>query len=209
MAAGWPVERRTGTGCGLGVIADTVAIETPEFELSSHKVLWETIGRELAEDPFAAGDDAGAYLVKWLKRVGIAGESLDARTFVERLIVPAYQQTLVRWLVDAGVDVKLFGRGWDRVAALADRHVGGVTDRASLGAAVEACAVLVHVWPVAGAHAIDAAGRPVLRRNNRDKAQWLNEARRLARGEARGAVERGTVLSGDVVRRAISLPSPV
>jgi len=208
MAAGWPVERRTGGGAGLGVIADTVAIEMPEFDLSSHKILWETIARELADDAFAVGDDAGAYLAKWLKRAGVAGESLDARAFVERLIVPLYQQTLVRWLVGAGVDVKLFGRGWDRIEGLADRHAGQVADREMLASAVDVCAALVHVWPVAGAHAIEAAGRPVLRRGNRDKTQWLNEAKRVARGEAGGASGPGVALSAEVVRRALSLPSP-
>jgi len=192
----------------LGVIADTVAIEMPDFDLSSHRILWETIARELADDAFVVGDDAGAYLAKWLKRAGVAGESLDARAFVERLIVPLYQQTLVRWLVGAGVDVKLFGRGWDRVEGLADRHVGPVADREALASAADACAALVHVWPVAGAHAIDAAGRPVLRRGNRDKAQWLNEAQRLARGEARGVSGPGVALSAEVVRRAVGLPSP-
>lgn len=208
VVAGWPVDRRAGGGVGLGVIADTVVIEAPEFELSSHKILWETIERELSDDPFAVGDDAGAYLAKWLKRVGISGESLDARLFVERLIVPAYQQALVRWLLGAGVDVKLFGRGWDTIAGLAGRHAGEVRDRASLAAAVDACAALVHVWPVAGAHAVDAAGRPVLRRAGKGREQWLNEAKRLSRGEVRIAPERVAILSADVVRRAISLPSP-
>jgi hypothetical protein len=208
IPAGWPVERRAGAGAGLGVIADTVVTEAPEFELSSHKILWETIARELAGDPFAAGDDAGAYLAKWLKRAGIAGEGLDARLFVERLIVPTYQQGLVRWLLDAGLDVKVYGRGWDRIPMVAARHVGNVADRDSLSAAVEACGALVHVWPVAGAHGIDGAGRPVLRRGYKGKEQWLSEAKRLARGDARVGPERGDVLSAGVVRRALGLPSP-
>jgi hypothetical protein len=208
MLGGWPVERRSGAGAELGVIADTVAIEAPEFELSSHKILWETIARELSDDPFAVGDDAGAYLANWLKRAGISGESFNARLFVERLIVPAYQQGLVGWLLGAGLDVKLFGRGWDGLAGPAERHAGEVRDRASLAVAVDACAALVHVWPVAGAHAIDATGRPVLRRGGKGREQWLNEARNLALGNVRIGPQKGVVLSADLVRRAISLPSP-
>jgi hypothetical protein len=206
LVAGWPVERRTTAGSGLGVIADTVDVEAPEFDLSSHKVLWDTIAKELTDDPFATGDDPAAYLRRWLGRAGIAEETVNARLFVERLIVPAYQHGLVRWLLQAGLDVKLFGRGWDRLAEFASRHVGEVANRQSLVAAVESCAALVHAWPVGGAHAIDASGRPVLRRGSRSKELWLAEARRLGRGEGRIPSDTGAALGADVLRRAISLP---
>ena len=201
--AGWPVERRAAGGTGLGVIADTVAIEMPEFDLSSHKILWETIARELSGDPFAAGDDAGAYLSRWLKRAGIAEEMADARLFVERLIVPAYQQGLVRWLIEEGLDVTLFGAGWDGIDAFAARHAGAVTDRVGLSAAADACAALVHVWPAAGAHPIEAMGLPVLRRGFKGREMWMNEARRLARGAGRGDAEPGPGMSAEVLRRVI------
>jgi hypothetical protein len=206
LVAGWPVERPTGTGSGLGVIADTCVVEAPEFDLSSHKILWDTIAAELTSDPFATGDEPAAYLRRWLGRAGIAEETVDARLFVERLIVPAYQQGLVRWLLQGGVDVKLFGRGWDGVAEFESRHVGGVNDRPSLLAAVESCAALVHAWPAGGAHAIDACGRPVLRRGSRGKELWLAEAKRLARGEGRAVPETGPALTPDVLRQAVSLP---
>jgi hypothetical protein len=205
LVAGWPVERRTTAGSGLGIVADTVGIDVPEFELSSHKILWDTIAKELTDDPFATGDDPAAYLRRWLGRAGIAEETINTRLFVERLIVPAYQHGLARWLLQGGVDVKLFGRGWDWVAEFESRHVGEVAGRQALAEAVEACAALVHAWPVGGAHAVDACGRPVLRRGPRGKELWLAEARRLARGEGRANPETGPALTAEVLRRAITL----
>jgi hypothetical protein len=102
--------------------------------------------------------------------------------------------------------VKLFGRGWDRIAEFEPRHAGEVNDRQALSAAVESCAALVHAWPVGGAHAVDACGRPVLRRGSRGKDLWLAEAKRLARGEGRTPPEAGPALTADVLRLAITLP---
>ena len=145
---------------------------------------------------------------RWLTRAGIAPETVNARVFVDGLIVPAYQQGLARWLAEGGVDLKLFGRGWDQVEGLAARHAGGVVDRAALGAAAEACGALVHVWPRGGAHPIEALGRPVLRRSFKGREMWLAEAKRLARGEGRCGGDDVPALSADVLRNVIGLPSP-
>jgi hypothetical protein len=138
----------------------------------------------------------------------VAEETVNVRLFVDRLIVPAHQQGVAGLFVGAGVDVKLYGRGWEDLAAFVDRHAGTVPDRGGLDAAVDACAALAHVWPAGGAHPIDAAGRPVLRRASKGKEAWLAEAKRLARGDVRGAPVCGPALTAEVLRRAISLPSP-
>ena len=180
--AGWPARGAAGAGAGLGVIADTVPIVRPAFDLSSHNVLWDTIALELANDPFAAGQDVAAYLVQLLRRAGIADGSVDARTFIERLILPAYQQGLVRRLIDAGAPVRLFGRGWGEIAEFAPAHQGEVSNPDALRRAVASCAALAHVWPEAWAHPIDAAGRPVLRLTFRGAEAWLSDARRIVAG---------------------------
>ena len=72
-------------------------------------------------------------------------------TFVHRLILPAYQQALARWLIDGGIAVRLFGRGWDELEEFASHHAGEIPDRAALCRAVEASTALVHVWPGNGA----------------------------------------------------------
>jgi len=189
----------------LSIIADTVAIETPAFELSSQNILWESICREIADDPFVIGADVRAYLSHWLNRVGIAEETVDRAAFVHRLILPAYQQGLARWLIDANIDLRLIGRGWDALEEFAPHHAGEVTDRAALRRAIESSTALVHVWPANGAHPIDAVGRPVLRRASRTRELWLAEAKRLARGQGRAATCNTPPLSADIIRRVAGL----
>ena len=177
--AAWPTRRAERAGTGLGVIADTAPIARPSFDLSSHTILWDTIAAELSGDPFAVGQDVAAYLVQWLRRAGIDEQTIDARTFIERLILPAYQQGLSARLIKAGVPVKLFGQGWDQIAEFEPHHQGEVPDPDALRRAVASCAALAHVWPDAWAHPIDAAGRPVLRRTFRGPEAWLADARRI------------------------------
>jgi hypothetical protein len=192
VRAGWPRERLAVAawppweppspgGRGLVIIADTVALAAPEFEFSSHRLLWDTIAAQLAADPFALGRDVTEYLSRCCAKTGIDPQTLDRRLFAERLIVPAYQQGLTKLLAGAGIELRLLGRGWDRVEGLAERHAGEIHDRAELRAAVAGAAALVHAWPANWAHPIDAAAKPVLRARG-SKSQWLSEARRLAAG---------------------------
>jgi hypothetical protein len=203
--AGWPRRQPETSGRGLGVIADTVALAMSEFGLSSHKVLWESIAREIAQDPFAVGQDPAAYLARWLSAVGIAGETVDRALFLQQLIQPAYEQGLVRWLIAAGVELRLFGSGWGAIDEFAAHHAGEICDRAQLAKAVDSCAALVHVWPASATHPIEAAGRPVLRRGSKGKAMWLTEAKRLARGEGRTGPVEWPEMSANVIRRAAGL----
>jgi hypothetical protein len=203
--AGWPRRQPGTSGCGLGVIADTLALAMPEFGLSSHKVLWESIAREIAQDPFALGQDPAAYLARWLTGVGIAEETVDRALFLQQLIQPAYEQALVRWLLAAGVELRLFGSGWGAIDEFSAHHAGEICDRVQLAKAVDSCAALVHVWPTNAAHPIEAAGRPVLRRGSKEKAMWLTEAKRLAKGEGRFASAEAPELSAEMIRCAARL----
>ena len=201
--AGWPVEAREKAGSGLGIICDTRVMVKPEFELSSQKILWDSILQELSRDPFAAGLDAQAYLGRWLRQAGIPEETVDRGAFIDGLIVPAYQQGLARRLTEAGVDVKLFGQGWDELEEFAARHAGEIRDRQGLRIAIEACAALVHVWPAGWKHPIEATGRAVLKLGSKSAEMWLTEAKKLARGEVRPAVSSAPIISIEVVRRVI------
>lgn len=198
-----PPEKRV-----LSIISDTTAIAPPAFELSSQNILWESMRREIADDPFAVGADVISYLNHWLTRVGIGEETVDRMAFVHRLILPAYQQGLARWLIGAKIDLRLFGRGWDAIEEFAPHHVGEITDRAALCQAIESSAALVHVWPANSAHPIDAVGRPVLRRASKIRELWLAEAARLVRGEGRPPGITTPTLSADLIRRAASLTQP-
>jgi hypothetical protein len=167
--ATWPGHRPLAAGKNLGVIADTRVITMPEFVLSSLNVLWESIAREIAADPFVVGSDVEEYLTRWQKGVGIADEAIDRGLFIERLIRPAYVQGVVRGLLSGGAggtggaEVTLYGRGWGEIEEFAARSAGEIASRAALEQAVEACAMLAHVWPEAGRHPLEAMGRPVLR----------------------------------------------
>lgn len=177
--AQWPVEKRNGAGEGLAIIADTSPLDVPEFELSSHALLWENIAAELLADPTALGDEINLYISMWLQRSDIAEETLDRRFFIERLIVPAYQQGIVRALMAARLPVKLYGRGWDAIPEFRSAAHGAIASREDLRQSIDAAAVLVHAWPCAFAHPIDTAGRPVLRRTGLSKSALVKQARRM------------------------------
>jgi hypothetical protein len=146
--------------------------------MSSHGLLWETIAAEVARDPLVLGDDAGVYLSRWCERAGVEG--VDRRVFVERLILPAYQQAVARALVAAGVELRLYGRGWDEVEGLSKYWGGVIRDREELRAALEEAAGVVHVWPVAWAHPVEFVGRPVVR----PVRDWVEQALRVAVGRS-------------------------
>jgi hypothetical protein len=172
----------------------------PEFVLSRLNVLWESIAREIAADPFAIGSDPESYLARWQRGVGIADEAIDRTTFVERLIRPAYAQGLARSLRAGGAEVRLYGRGWALIEEFAGASSGEIRSREDLERAVETCAALVHVWPENHKHPIDAMGRAVLRRPTQGPPRWLNQARRLARGEGT-AQATGETISAALIRR--------
>lgn len=181
VTAGWKAERvavasfapqaidhdnAAQTFHGWTVIANTVPIELPKRleEFSSHRVLWEQIAAELSADPFAVGEDVGNYLYKQTRRAGIDEASLDRRLFIESLIVPAYQQGIVRALSKAKLPVRLFGDGWHLIDDLRPLVAGPIENRAALAAALASSTKLLHVWPTAQSHPIAVTGLPVLRR---------------------------------------------
>jgi hypothetical protein len=215
LAAGWRDEQMTvatwpgwqprSAGSGLAVIADTTPIAMPEFVLSSLNVLWESIVRQIAEDPFVVERDVEAYLIRWQRGVGIADEAIDRGLFIERLIRPAYAQGLVRLLMANGVETRLYGRGWGRIEEFSGKSAGEIATRQELERAAERSAALVHVRPEGETGAMRAMGRAVLGRGA-NKEAWLREAVRLARepaGAAGMAKAKGTELSAGVIRQML------
>jgi len=197
--ATWPTWQPRSSGAGLAIIADTLPLVMPEFVLSSLNVLWESIAREIAAEPFAVETDTQSYLTRWQHGVGIADQAIDRATFIDRLIRPAYAQSLARSLLAAGVSVHLYGRGWGEIEEFAAHSSGEIRTRQDLERAVETCAALVHVWPHAHKHPMEAMGRPILRRGTQGARRWLQEARRLARGETRPPAP-GDEISAPLIR---------
>jgi hypothetical protein len=194
----WPPSTTHSTGTGLAIIADTCPIQKPTFEMSSHGLLWDTIASELSSDPFQVGKDAAGYLSRWCARAGIDEQTLDRRTFIERLIVPAYQQALARALLQAGIELRLHGRGWNEFSDLSQQHAGEIANRDGLRAAIDSAAALVHIWPIPWTHPIEAAGQPVLRITG-SRASWIQEARRLATGAAKALTTGGKYLTAKLI----------
>jgi len=133
---------------------------------------------EISRDPFALGDDAAQYLAARMRRFGIADAGFDHRLFVERLIVPSYQQAITRALLRSNVPLLLFGENWGGIEEFSPHAGGPVRSRRDLRRATRGVRGLVHVWPAPHAHPIDALGLPVLRRGNESLRSFIELARR-------------------------------
>jgi hypothetical protein len=148
----------------LGIIADTYPLDTPKdlFDFSSHALLWEGIRHELRLKPLALTDPA-QFLAERMKRLGVSDEGFPFSRFVERLILPAYQQGIARMLATAKLPLRIFGHGWDALEEFRGVAAGPIVGREGFDAALADCRALMHVWPGASAHAAEAAGVPLIR----------------------------------------------
>jgi hypothetical protein len=192
VAAGWPGERviiaswpivaapPAPEKC-LAMIAHTRSLETPvtTLELSSHHVLWEMIRTDLLADPFALGTDIHSFLNRRMAKLKISEEGLDRDRFINELVVPAYQQGLLKLLVDANIPIKLFGRGWGEFPRMSEFWQGEIKTRESLLSAIASVSALIYAWPLRYRHAIDALLRPILTPTANRANSWIRDARRI------------------------------
>lgn len=174
IAAGWPADRihlaawpalhpqpsdQVSADSHLVLLADAIDLKPPPAvcELSSQRLLWEQIARELTQDPFRLGHDPLRYLHQRLRTFNIAKESLNAPFFINELLIPAYQQGIVRLLLRSQFPLRLYGRGWEAYPEFAPCRAGEITDRARFQQVVlDPRSVLIHPMPVDLAHPIDA-----------------------------------------------------
>ncbi len=186
--AHWPCPARVATSRSAGangessdaraplvLIADTASIDAPPepLDLSSHQLLWELIGSELSADPFILGSDIGQYLEDRRRRLHIGEEGLDRALFIDRLIVPAFQQSIARLLIRRGVPLAIHGRGWEGVAGTEGTCWGPVVSRDDFLEVIAGAGALLHAWPIHGPHPIDAWQRPVARALQPDESRLL------------------------------------
>lgn len=167
----------------LGIFADTHSLQRPSDlnDYSSHGLLWDMIRQELTDDPFRVGTDVAAYLRQRMRRIEIPGENFPAARFIDRLIVPAYQQSIARLLTRAGLPLFIHGQGWDAIDDLRSAHAGTVRDRAQFDSAIASVTAIVNVWPVEWAHPCTRAGVPVVG-IQRSREALLLAARRAVAG---------------------------
>jgi hypothetical protein len=190
--AGWPEARlrvvawpeaalasQPASPAVLALIANTATLQTPvtELDLSSHHVLWESIRHEIACDPFCVGADIEVFLSRRREKLHIGTEGFDRGTFIERLIVPAWQQAIARMLLEKGLPLRVFGSGWDELPGLREHWDGPVRTREQFLSAAGAATALVYPWPGRYRGAIDALGREVLWTASRDPREWVRQAR--------------------------------
>ena len=200
-AAGWPMDRLTVAAwptripapavvnC-LALLADTCTLETPitRLEASSHHLLWEMIRAELAANPFALGSDVIGFIDRRRVKLGIAEEGFDRAMFIDKLVVPAYQQGLARILLEAGVPLRLYGSAWDQIPELRDAAGGTVETREKFDEAIARASALVYAWPMRYQHPIDSLARPVLV-PGRSADQWVRDAKNMLRATSREKAE--------------------
>jgi hypothetical protein len=190
LSAGWPAERVDVAGWpsaklpntpaarpSLALIADTqqIAIPGQVEDLSSHRLLWENIEAEIHDDPLIV-EDPYTYLDNRAERMNIAPEGLDRRTFIEKLVQPAYEQGIARMLLRqpcANISLRVFGRGWGELDEFKAIDGGSLLTRKALLAAVAAAGAVVYPWPVRHAHAMDSFGRVVVHRPHRSTEALL------------------------------------
>jgi hypothetical protein len=87
--------------------------------------------------------------------LNVSEQTLNRAKFISALIIPAYQQGLVKLLHDANVRYQVFGKNWHSDS---DRTPGELAREWAPAAA------LLHVWPdQQRVHAIDFAARPAIR----------------------------------------------
>jgi hypothetical protein len=188
----------------LAILADTVAVQAePEMDLSSHRLLWQAIAAELRQDPFALGEDPARYLHQRRERMNIDERGFDTARFLNALVIPAYQQSLARVLLEAGVPVKLHGAGWDRIGEFPAQAAGPLPSRQALLDAAAGASALVHVWPDRSAHEIDSLGRPVVRPPGRRRESFLRAAKSALTTPA-PATPPPSPLDGELLRRIVS-----
>jgi hypothetical protein len=200
--AGWPrIFDPTPPGKYLALIANTMAvtIEPDHFELSSHALLWETIRRQLLDDPFEMQTEPGQYLGHLLQRCNVSPDGLDQTAFIEQLIVPTYQQSVAKILLRSACPLRLFGTGWSEIDEFKAHSGGGVEDISSMRKAVAGSAALVHAWPVRYAHPVEAMGRPVVHAAGANLMSFVRNARLAMNSKLMEPVQSLPAISAEMI----------
>lgn len=152
----------------VGLLADTLPLRIPPAieEFSSHRLLWERAAAEIAADPAIVAEDALAYLERLRHEMGVDHTHFPLETFVRQLVIPAWQQSVARHLLAAGIPLHLHGRGWDRLgdaaADLLPHWRGPIRSQNDLLAAATPLSALVRPLPLPGDTPARRLGRPLL-----------------------------------------------
>lgn len=212
IKAAWPANRvhlgtfptspaRSNAKGPIGILADTCIIEAPKDlnDYSSHTLLWGFIAQELSHDPFVLLD-VQSYLTERMRKFEVSDDAFVPARFIEKLILPAYQQGIARVLIKLGIKPNLFGAGWEQIDEFKAFARGAIQSGDAFRDAIAQCAGLVHVWPSTLAHPIDAAAVPVARRSGRRPEPFLGQIKAILSGIAQPQVIQHQPLSSELLR---------
>jgi len=188
----------------VAIVADLSSLQPPKqiAEYSSHALLWDAIAEELLKDPFALSH-LDAFLDERMRQLQITAERFDRALFIERLIVPAYQQGLAQLLVRQNIPLRCHGRGWEKIEALSECGAGAIENRQEFVDAIGASTSLIHCWPVDHAHPIDACGRPIVRAFGKTREQFLRDVKLAIQGAMALPAKSNHPLTAEAVLRFI------
>jgi hypothetical protein len=209
FVASWPSIPAIGDAAPtIALIADTRVLTTPKSDampMSSHRLLWEQIRAEIAADPFAIGTNPLTYLNLRARNLSIEERSLDRARFIDHLIVPAYQQSVARILIDAKFPLELHGRGWDEIDEFRINARGDVRTQQQLQTLVSRAAALIHPEPGGECHPIDASPRPVIRPTSATANTFIPMVQRLLGADAEPAARRHPPISLRVIQDILKI----
>jgi hypothetical protein len=130
-----------------------------------------------------------------MRRFEVSDEAFSHERFLSQLIVPTYQQGVVRAFIRAGVGVELFGEGWGDIEEFATHASGAVRSAEEKEAALAGAAVLVDLWPWRAGHPIGGVDRTVIRRERGSLAGMVQRAKLALGGVMIAREAREVVLS--------------
>lgn len=191
----------------ISLIADARPIVMPTSEsmpLSSHRLMWEHVAAELADNPLAAAGDVDGYLSQCMLKFSITPQGLDRPRFINELIVPAYQHGLARMMLDAQLPLRIYGRGWEQIDHALGAYAGVIQNRDELSEAISGSAAVIHPSPVDETHPIDASCRPIIRPTSAHARTLIPMALRLLDAGAEPAVRSHPSLSAHLVQNILA-----
>jgi hypothetical protein len=151
-------ERRPAIVLDLKPVVIPKSIE----EMSSLKLVWEIVERELIQRPLAARGGVEKFVLACADRVGVPREGFPVATFRDQLVLPTFAREVAIELARLDAEFLIFGSGWDAVPSLATRWRGAVRTAEEFAACLAATSAIIDVWPETPTHAARRVGLPLV-----------------------------------------------
>jgi hypothetical protein len=146
------------------IIVDLPAITLPPAidEMSSLRLVWELIERELTGCALRERGTVESFILKCADQVGVPREGFPIATFRDGLVLPLFARELALELALHGIDFTIHGHGWDNFPTLASRWRGPVTSAETFAACLRSSSAILDVHPGVSTHPSRRTGLPLL-----------------------------------------------